>query len=338
MSLLDLKSVKSNLIFGEKQKDVLLSIVIPTYRVNEFCIQALKSAINQKNVEMNYEIIVVINDPNFNDYGIFPCDSKVLIYQNEVNIGMKANIDRCAELANGKYISFLHDDDLLLDNFIFEITKYLSDTIACIIPSRYIVYSSSEIGIRAKKNTIKKERLSHLLFYRYLYRRKVRKITINDNFFCFENCYNAPSCGTTFLKNAFLKYGGFNSSNSEYSFDFDFFLKFNIDNDIIILNEYLGIYRMVDSASNKSKVQYSFWKFCSSLVNDYDNKFLIKYRNEILFYIYNIWNSETKQMILSDIIDVPQKNNFKYLCFRIKRVLYKYNHNLDITKLYRKEI
>lgn len=116
--------VPSNLKFqGSGTAEPLLTIAITTFKRPFFLIEALESALDQ-NTELPYEIVVVDNDPESQ------CLEYVLekrpdvrsrnfrYYVNPQNIGMYGNINRCVPLARGEWLSILHDDDFLRDNFI----------------------------------------------------------------------------------------------------------------------------------------------------------------------------------------------------------------------------
>lgn len=49
--------------------------------------------------------------------------NKLSFYRNHKNIGLFGNFNRCIELANGKWVCLLHDDDVLLPNYLKEMQK-----------------------------------------------------------------------------------------------------------------------------------------------------------------------------------------------------------------------
>lgn len=93
--------------------------------------EALLSAINQNSVNFDYEIIVVDNEPYKNGgtetsnlmekYKDIP---NFIYYRNEENLGMFGNWNRCIELARGEWVTLLHDDDLLIPNYLKMFIKY----------------------------------------------------------------------------------------------------------------------------------------------------------------------------------------------------------------------
>lgn len=123
--------VKSILLYGNKKEDYEVTIAIPTYKRIELLKEALESALKQEQVE-NYEIIIVDNDDNFENKECLKLvesfnSHRVKYYKNEKNIGMFGNWNRCIELANGKYITLLNDDDWLEKNFLYEVMKIKQD-------------------------------------------------------------------------------------------------------------------------------------------------------------------------------------------------------------------
>jgi glycosyltransferase involved in cell wall biosynthesis len=116
------KKEESILIVGDlSRKEPELSIVIPTYKRTEVLKDAVDSALNQRGFE-DYEVIVVDNEgvwENDTDTEALMksySDNRLYYYKNKNNIGQRANWNRCLELARGKWICFLQNDDCLLDD------------------------------------------------------------------------------------------------------------------------------------------------------------------------------------------------------------------------------
>ena len=115
------KHVQSHLLYGTPlSKEPEVSIIVPIYKRTEKLRETLNSCINQDYHGL-YEIIVVDNNTdgieNEQIIRSINCD-KILYYKHDENIGFEGNCNRGVELANGKYVSFCHDDDLLLPNCI----------------------------------------------------------------------------------------------------------------------------------------------------------------------------------------------------------------------------
>ncbi len=91
----------------------LVSICIPTYNRPELLQRAVRSCLAQ--TLGDFEIIITDNsDTNASREVVARlADSRISYFKNESNIGPWANGNRVADLASGKYIKFLMDDDLL---------------------------------------------------------------------------------------------------------------------------------------------------------------------------------------------------------------------------------
>lgn len=125
------KSVQSVLIQGKSlETQPRYSIVIPTYRRVSTLKETLESAFHQ-NFEGDYDIIVCDNNPERNDeteiYLSSLEDRRLLYYKNSNNIGMTGNWNRCIELCDGTYALMIHDDDILLPNFLSQCDKILRE-------------------------------------------------------------------------------------------------------------------------------------------------------------------------------------------------------------------
>lgn len=196
--------IQSDLGFTPK-----VTIAIPTYKRADLLKETIDSAINQVGYD-DYDIIVVDNDQERN------CETEKLMlsfnnkrisyYKNSENIGMAGNWNRLFELAKGEYVVMLHDDDLILVNFLNVLSTILHKNIDVLLSNLQIfdARSSSNEFIISKRN--------YKSFYRYGY---------IDFFF---NNHSGPPTGTCFKKSFFLKLKGF--SHLEYpTLDLHFFLK-----------------------------------------------------------------------------------------------------------------
>jgi glycosyltransferase involved in cell wall biosynthesis len=112
----------------------LISVIIPTYKRNDFIQRAINSVLNQS--YRNIEIIVVDdNDPG----SIYREKTEKLIFELQDNyeniIYIQQGLNRGAPLARntgvvnakGDYIAFLDDDDYWLSNKVEEQLKYIND-------------------------------------------------------------------------------------------------------------------------------------------------------------------------------------------------------------------
>ncbi len=110
------------------QNNPLVSICIPTYNSARFLRECLDSIVNQ--TYQNKEIIVSDNASTDETEKIakeYVKKYKVKCYKNEKNIGGEANFTRCIELANGKYITIFHSDDLYMPEMVQKQVQVFQD-------------------------------------------------------------------------------------------------------------------------------------------------------------------------------------------------------------------
>lgn len=322
-------NVESEIIYGHpRYEKVDLSIVIPTYKRSEYLKKTINSVRNQAGIDkIKCEVIVVSNDSEFKVDDIIDllCDDLFIVYRNKNNLGMVGNMNRCAILAHGKYISYIQDDDVLLDGYLENITLLINNAalnnIDCLIPNRYYYYdvenSKSVFGKQAYKKERKKDILRKIISFGKT-TEVFQKVTMQDCANTWFNCYNGgPTCGMLFKRESLLSTEGF-SKEYPYAFDFVFFIDFSDKYNVVLYNKYLAVYRMTDSASNRPDVQKDFYESYIYLLEKALNAsmFATFFKNEIVRFSYENQSLEAQKIIEA----IPYtKNNFKYLVFRVLR-------------------
>lgn len=128
------KDIPSRLILkpaSELTEKPFLSIMIPTYRRADMLRGTIQSAISQIDPGISYEVVVVDNDSEV-DKATVECvkpfvesNRNVYYYRNAKNIGMFGNWNRCLELAQGKWVAMLHDDDQFQTHYVKEVGEVL---------------------------------------------------------------------------------------------------------------------------------------------------------------------------------------------------------------------
>ena len=127
-------SVESELLYGVISSDnvPMVSITIPTYRRLELLKDAVQSVLSQNNFD-NFEIVIVDNDytgeysQRIIEYLIDLDDKRIFYYKNKHNIGVFANWNRCIELARGKWMTILCDDDILFSDYLCRMTQVIDN-------------------------------------------------------------------------------------------------------------------------------------------------------------------------------------------------------------------
>lgn len=90
----------------------LVSILVPAYK-ERFLAEALRSALAQS--YPRFEVIVCNDNPGSGVARLVEAfdDDRISYFEHVANVGSIENYKKCFELANGDYVKFLNDDDLL---------------------------------------------------------------------------------------------------------------------------------------------------------------------------------------------------------------------------------
>lgn len=238
--------IESKLLYGDLKynENPLISIVIPTYKRPKLLKEAINSALNQEGFN-NYEVIVVDNEIINNSDEKTETEKllssynnpKLFYYKNEKNLGMTGNWNRCIELARGKLITILHDDDILYSNFLKEMISSFNNKIDLIV-------SNVEFGLNYKS---KNEYLN--------LKKKLTKIKIGN----LIAGTISPAPGIIFRKNIALEIGGFKDEMYPCA-DYDFWSRLCLEYNSYFLNKKLAFYRMLDSESLKVSTRINIVK------------------------------------------------------------------------------
>lgn len=210
--------VKSNLLVGnyEDCPNPRVSIIMPCYKRADYFKLSLQSAVNQ-DYDFEYEIVVVDNnvegDKSPNQSIVEECGAKnVFYYRNAENLGMAGNWNRGIELARAEYITYCHDDDLLLPSCLstlMEIQKYTKDK--CILSAHNIIDENGKY--RTKIEYPHRKRRMH-----YMVEKPYYNYTLYDQFLS----SNGFGVGCLFNRNHMLELGGY---NKEFYPSFDYALQ-----------------------------------------------------------------------------------------------------------------
>ena len=105
------------------------TVAMPVFNGENYIRRALESALAQ--TYSDFELIIVDNastdaTPDIcEEYAAR--DSRIRYLQNESNIGVNANFDRCVELAAGRYFCWLAHDDEMTPDYLSRCSRVLDD-------------------------------------------------------------------------------------------------------------------------------------------------------------------------------------------------------------------
>ena len=166
------------------QQNILLSICIPAYNRPVWFRRALKSIIDNTDNSRNLIEVIVSDDSDNDECSIITQETLTtsnITYRYEHNqpkLGMAANWNNSIQLASGKYVLVLHDDDFLLNNGINKIIKAIRNN-----QEEYPVILLGVYVVNEQEKVIKKQ-----LFKRKLYlppEKALLKVLSNSSFIRF---------------------------------------------------------------------------------------------------------------------------------------------------------
>lgn len=336
--------IESKLIYGTPTEDNDLCIMVPTYKRVDLLKKAINSLLSQIGPkQLKYQVFIVANDPLFKleDFADLRLpEEKFCIFVNEENLGMVGNINRCIYLSKGKYVTFLHDDDLLLNKYLIEIEKLyldgLLDEIDCLVPGCYSYFDPDNDGIFGKR-AIVRTKLKEVIcaIVRIGKKRQLlERVSIDDCIKAWSTggC-GGPTCGVLYKRETLLQTNGYDIAWS-YAFDtiymFDFISKYKV----VFLNKRLAIYRMSDSASNTAKVEEGWVEGDKYMLERFRHiPCIAKHEDEILRSSIECKCEEVRNAHKGEY----EIHNLKYFAYRIHRLLFEMRSGLYRKKLMPKQ-
>lgn len=199
---------------------MLLSVVVPTYNKADQIEDLLKSLETQKiGPWINWEILIIDNASaesvthelniiieQFNNLPI-------RFIQNDINIGMAANWNKCFFEAKGDWVFMVHSDDLVMDGCLNHVL-FLIDRIGTIADFIYTGRKSAIYKCNANITELTKTRIYE--------RERVKRYDVKDIRFGIMS--NAPT-GLLCNRNKFILSGGYEINQHAFALDVDFNIK-----------------------------------------------------------------------------------------------------------------
>lgn len=124
----------------------MVSFIIPAYNAEKTIERAINSILNQKETEIEYEIIVVDDESIDNTENImkkFEQNTKIKYYKKE-NTGVADTRNYGVKKAKGEYIIFVDSDDYISDNLLNDISVYIMEKIDLIKWNPIFVYEDKQ--------------------------------------------------------------------------------------------------------------------------------------------------------------------------------------------------
>ncbi|MBR4703115.1 MAG: glycosyltransferase family 2 protein [Oscillospiraceae bacterium] len=243
--------VVSRLVYGDPSfmPEPWLTVLVPTYKRVELLREALESVLTQYHTDFFWDVVVVDNEPddgqeNDTERLIREIDNpRILYYRNSENIRPGDNFNRGFLLSRGKWVTMLHDDDLLVANTLQNLEKLIlrydrKEAPLGAIAAQYIQFEYDAVRNEVKAdipgmNQYLCDHSSEIMLYHLTHRNVEILGHIGGS---------VPSNGSTFLRKAVMDAGGF---NEDYGISGDLILFYNIENEYRVYQTLspLGFYR-----------------------------------------------------------------------------------------------
>ncbi len=230
--------------------------MIPTFRRPDLLKQAVESALAQT-TSVSYEVVIVDNDNDNDGYLLREVDKVVASFsapnlrhfRNQTNIGLYGNWNRCIELARGRWLTILNDDDLLDPSFLEESLKVITCN-----PSIKWVGCSARVcdiqGITIPETLVTKCKKFFKGLANFVRRGRPHKIRFAE---LFPSYPHHGSLGILFDRNAAMVVGGYPLEFYPVA-DYVFGARFALLSDLRYLPKVLATYRIAVNVSTKPDV------------------------------------------------------------------------------------
>lgn len=323
-NFIHIKDIRTRLKYGNVNniKTPWITVIIPTYRRVKLLKEALDSVLSQVHCDFMWDIIIVDNEPddgkiNATERLIREVNSpRVLYYRNSFNVRPGDNFNRAMQIARGKWVSFLHDDDILIHNALQKIGKLIK---------AYSFKHGKPLGAISAK------------YFQFLYDKKRNKVLaniaeLNNKFtnlpFSYQmyhlTHYNiwftaniggdVPSNGTTFNRKAALECGGF---IEDFGISSDLILFYRLENKYRVYStvQPLGFYRWgantmvkVESTRKVIKDGYDFREYV------YSKSFITRMWGKIFKNVHN-------RLFTTEVVNAKNMNTSKNERIKVKDFL-----------------
>ncbi len=256
-----ISEIKTELKYGDIDniKNPFLTVLIPTYSRVDTLEDAIESVLKQKQCDFLWDIVVLDNEeedgkPNDTEALIRRINSRrILYYRNSHHVRPGDNFNIGLMIARGKWVCFLHDDDLLISNSLFTIGTMIRELDKPDKPLGAISARNHQFTyLVEKKRSI--ENLSDLdkLYSNSPVDYGLYKLTHKNIWFTSMIGGDVPSNGTTYNRKAAIEAGGF---NEEYGISGDLILFYRMENKYAVYstNRPMGLYRWGNNSMMKQE-------------------------------------------------------------------------------------
>ncbi|PIU24106.1 hypothetical protein COT12_02825 [Candidatus Berkelbacteria bacterium CG08_land_8_20_14_0_20_39_8] len=138
---------------GKSTARLLFSILIPAYKSADIIGETIESILNQ--TIKNFELIIVDDcSPDDTEKVIKKYqknDKRIKYFRNEKNLGYSGNLERCRQLAGGKYIYLMGNDDVLSPQALEKtLNAFKMDNDVGVVTRPYYWFENDDINLAVR--------------------------------------------------------------------------------------------------------------------------------------------------------------------------------------------
>ncbi len=255
-----------------KLQDAIYTFCIPTYKRSKDLKAALDSVFAQQ-TDIPFNVIVSDNCPERNDEtesiisNCYSYKDNLYYFKNAENLGMAGNWNRLILECKTKYMIMLHDDDVLLPQYLERIAHFLYNI------ENIAILNVGKIRWDGHANHIKGQIRNKEDYYLF------SKLS-NYAFFFF-----GPPSGCLFDVEVAKRIGGFDN-NVYPSIDYVFVQKIIMANEMVCkLKEKLMLYRVVGNTTRRPETQKMWLNIDYAIKNELAERLNVpKWMNKIVTF------------------------------------------------------
>lgn len=130
----------------------LISVVMPVYNGKRFLTDSIGSILNQ--TWKDFEFIIIDDGSTDGSVDVIRSfgDRRIILLQNETNIGNYPSRNRGMKMARGKYIAVMDADDFALPGRLMRQFLYMEDRPETAITGSLVVFSTKKVLLRPVKH------------------------------------------------------------------------------------------------------------------------------------------------------------------------------------------
>lgn len=237
----------------------LVSICVPVYNGQRWLRECLDSCMEQ--TYANYEVVVCDDGSNDNSRLIIneyiARHKHLKFYQNEKNLGLVGNWNRCLELASGEWIKFVFQDDQITNDCLEKFVAAINDKTVLLVSERNFVLppaaTADQVNYYSKVvRTLKNTCSQRSPFYSA---QTISRIAIRHPLM---NFIGEPSL--TFFKKELIQTVGLFDERLKQICDLEFFLRIGSRFGLTYIPEKLCAFRIHGASTTNTNVHSRFFE------------------------------------------------------------------------------